>query len=136
MLIDSNVIIYAINKSSPKHKPAQKYLEEKKDRLAVAHQNIFESLRILTHPKFTSPMSSANALRAVEAITDNLNLIYPNYDTYFVARSLIKKYGITSNRIFDTYLTATALSNGINVIVTDNEADFISLKEIKVHNPF
>lgn len=50
MLIDSNILVYAINILSPKHKKAQNFLQENITKLEIAHQNIFETLRVLTHP--------------------------------------------------------------------------------------
>lgn len=54
MLIDSNILIYAINLDSPKSKIAQEFLKENLDNLEITHQNILESIRILTHPKFSN----------------------------------------------------------------------------------
>lgn len=136
MLIDTNILIYAINADSSKHKTATKFLEEFKTDLEVAHQNILESLRVLTHPKFARLMSAKDAMGAVLSITNACRLIGPTFQTVYIALDLIKKYHIKSDQVFDAYLVATALSNGIEVITTDNVADFRKIKEIKVVNPF
>lgn len=47
-----------------------------------------------------------------------------------------KKYGLEGDEIFDAYLVATEISNGIRYIITDNEADFKKYKPIAVLNPF
>lgn len=77
MLIYSNILVYAINSSSPKNKAAQKYLEENIEELVVAHQNIFETLRVITHPKFPSPMPPTKALIAVKEIVNVCRIISP-----------------------------------------------------------
>ena len=38
--------------------------------------------------------------------------------------------------VFDAYLAATALCNGVETIATDNVRDFSKFSEIKVINPF
>lgn len=136
MLIDSNILIYAINSSSPKHKRAQSFLQENTRKLAIAHQNIFETLRVLTHPKFTYPMTITHAMKAVESILEAGTIISPDYKTHQITLELIKKYQLTSDKIFDAYLVATAVSNEITVIATDNEKDLEKFQEIRVTNPF
>jgi len=91
MLIDSNIIIYALNSDSVKSNPAQSFLTENALTLIFAQQNTFE---------------------------------------------LIKKYNVSGTEIFDAYLVATALSNNILTIVTDNVKYLSKYKEITVLNPF
>ncbi len=136
MLIDSNILIYSINISSPKHKQAQNFLQKNTGNLEVAHQNIFETLRVLTHPKFPSPMKINKAIEVVESILKSCRIISPDYRTHQIALQLIKKYKLSADEIFDAYLVATTLSNDINVIATDNIRDFKKISELKVINPF
>lgn len=135
MLVDTNILIYAINADSPKNKSAQQFLNNFKE-LEVAHQNIFEALRVLTHPKFTKPMKVRIAQQAILAILKVLTIIIPDHKTHYIAFELINKHNLVGNRIFDAYLTATALSNDIDVIATDNIKDFKKFEEITVFNPF
>lgn len=136
ILVDSNILIYAINRSSPKHTIAQQFLQQEKEKLVLAHQNIFEALRVLTHPRYPKPMKINPAIEAVISITSNLDVIYPFLETQQLSLELLKKYKLTSNQIFDGYLVATMLSNGIDKIATDNVKDFQKFKYIKVINPF
>ena len=123
MLIDTNILVYAINEDSPKNKTAQHFLVEQNN-LVLAHQNIFEALRVLTHPKFSHPMNPKDAQEAIFAISDACKIIYPNNKTHYLALELISKYNLVSNHIFDAYLAATAMSNNIMTIATDNIKDF------------
>jgi len=135
MLVDSNILVYSINKSSPKHKKAQKFLQENINQIVIAHQNIFETLRVLTYKKFPSPMTSLSAIEAVTRITKFVKIISPDYKTHHITLEYIKKYKISSNHIFDAYLAATAISNNVKMIATDNNKDF-KFFDIKVINPF
>ncbi|MDP3955358.1 MAG: PIN domain-containing protein [bacterium] len=136
MIVDSNILVYSINISSPKHKASQNFLQKNIGRLEVAHQNIFESLRVLSHPKFPSPMKVKDALGAIENILKACSIISPDYRTHRLALALIKKYDLSSDKVFDAYLVATALSNDIETIATDNIRDLGKFKEIKAFNPF
>ena len=135
MLVDSNILVYAINADSPKNKVAQNFLINNSCTLQIAHQNIFESLRVLTHPKFSHPMQSNDAQSALWAIVHGCKIIYPNNKTHYLTFELIKKNKLLGNHIFDAYLAATAISNNIMTIATDNIKDFKEF-EIDLLNPF
>lgn len=77
MLIDTNIIIYAINSASSKHHLAKEFLARQQDNLIVAHQNILEAIRVLTHPKCSFPMSFSAAEKAVTAIANAATIIAP-----------------------------------------------------------
>ena len=135
MLIDSNILIYAINIDSPKHKQAQQFLQESLGNLEIAHQNVLETIRVLTHQKFSNPMKLKDALIAIQAISKFCRVIYPTQTTYYLALEFISKHKLVGNRIFDAYLAATALSNNIDIIATDNTSDFKKFNGIKIINP-
>ncbi len=136
MLVDSNILIYAINKRSPKHNSAISFLENNKSNIVLAHQNIIEAIKVLTQDKYSHPMSSPSATKAVLLIANASIIISPNNVTYQIVLDYIEKFKLSGNRIFDAYLAATALSNGIYEIATDNSKDFQKFKEIKILNPF
>lgn len=136
MLVDSNILVYSINRSSPKNKKAQDFLQKNLGNLEVAHQNIFETLRVLTHPKFPHPMKIKDAIDAVERIIKVCNIISPDYRSHRIALELIKKHNLSSDQVFDAYLVATALNNDVKTIATDNTKDLQKFKELEVVNPF
>ncbi len=136
MLIDTNIIIYAINSASPKHLLAKQFFLEQQEDLVVADQNILEAMRVLTHGKFAHPMSFFQADNAVNAIAVAATVISPTEETLPIAIMLMRKYERAANRIFDAYLAATMLTHDIKQIATDNERDFMMYEEIAVLNPF
>ena len=136
MLVDSNILIYAINKDSPKYKTAIKFLEKNKFDLVFAHQNIIEAIKVLTQQKYSHPITPQLATNAVLLIANASRIISPNNITYPIVLDYIKKFKLSGNRIFDAYLAATAISNGIYEIATDNSKDFKKFTELKILNPF
>jgi predicted nucleic acid-binding protein len=81
-------------------------------------------------------MKIDHAIEAIDNILQACNIIVPDYKTHRIALEFIKKYKIVSNQIFDAYLAATAISNDIEVIATDNIKDLEIFSEIRVINPF
>lgn len=136
MIVDTNILIYSINSDSPKHKKAQKFLNDNLTDLEITHQNVLEAIRVLTHRSFSRPMNLKDALNSVLSIANSCFMISPNQSTYHLAIELINNYKLSGNRIFDAYLVATALSNEITTITTDNVKDFKIFPQIKVINPF
>lgn len=136
MLIDTNIIIYAINSASPKNNQAKQFLLDQQDNIVVAHQNVLEAMRVLTHGKFSHSMTFFQAEKAVDAIARATTVIAPTEETLPIAVALMHKYTRAANRIFDAYLVATMLTHAIREIATDNERDFVLYTEIRVMNPF
>jgi len=139
VLLDSNILIFSSNILSTKYKIAKQLRELAKNnefRAYITHQNINETLRVLTHKNYVSPFTLTNALKQIDSFIKITAVISPNSDTLQVFLNLAKEYKITSNQIYDAYLVATAITNDIRTIATDNEKDFKKYKEIKVYNPF
>ncbi len=136
MLIDSNILIYAINRRSPKHKKARQFLKENLTDLEISHQNILETIRVLTHKKFSNPMEPRKALDSIFGLVQACRVISPDSSTIYISAQLIKEHKLSGNRIFDAYLAATALSNYIDTLVTDNTDDFEKFSQLKIINPF
>jgi predicted nucleic acid-binding protein len=132
-------VIYSSDKSSPKYEKAKDFRQSAIDKdfvPIISHQNIFESIRVLTHPKFENPMTFKRAIKQINSFKSFCITIYPIYQTDRQAIKLIGKYKLTSNQIFDAYLVSTMLSNGVKIIATDNEKDLGIFEEIDVYNPF
>lgn len=136
ILIDSNILVYAINSSSPKHKTSQDYLRANAGSMVVAQQNVMEALRVLTHRKFQKPMTTDQAQKAVDAIVRHADIIAPDATAYELALMYIAEYQLTGNAIFDAYLAATALAAGASTIATDNTKDFDFYTKLTIVNPF
>lgn len=92
-------------------------------------------IRVLTHDKYENPYTINEALEQSQNFEDLCQVIYPDSATLRITKDLIAKYKITSNTTLDCYLVATMLSNGIDIIATDNVKDLNVFKEINVYNP-
>jgi len=135
-LVDSNILIYSLSSNSEKCTQAQEFLQNNQLSLCVAQQNIFETLRVLTHPNTPHSLAKTVAIKDVTLVTQHLKMLCPQPETKHVALELIRKYKIIGSKIFDAYLVATAFSNGVTTIATENEKDFKIFDELKIMNPF
>jgi predicted nucleic acid-binding protein len=136
MLIDTNIFIYSLDSSSPKHTQAQFFLQNNRDILYCCQQNIFETMRVLTHSKYPHPFTSQEASNALQTLTKNFTVLCPTLETPAIAFELIETYSIHGTETFDAYLVATALSHQVTTIVSDNTKHLSKYKQIKIVNPF
>lgn len=136
VLADTNIIVYAINNKSTKCHTAQSFVEKHSSKLFFAQQNIMESVRVITHNNFPFAITSIQAIHVVLSVTDFGTILSPNLETIGITAELIKKYQLVGNEVFDAYLVATALTNDIKTIATDNVKHLGKYEEIKIINPF
>ena len=136
ILVDSNVLIYSLDENSSKCRVSQAFLSQNHLSLCFAHQNAVECMRVMTYSKYLRPMEVHEALDSIASVVSVFKIISPNRSTLSLFFELSRFYQVKSNVIFDLYLIATMLSNGVDTIATDNEKDFAKFEEIKVLNPF
>lgn len=129
-LVDTNILIYSVDYSSPFNKEAKKILEagvKGEVSLFIAHQNLVEFIAVLTRGY---GIGVKQATKDAEAFASHFDIIFPlpgTIDVFFKMANTYKKI-----YPFDLYLAATTLDNGIERIVTGNKKDFSNLnfKEI------
>ena len=141
VLFDTNILVYAHNVSSSFHKQARQLHEEVifgKLGAVVAPQNLLEFYSNITNPnRIERAVSQSKALEEVKNyLASGFKLIFPRGDEMDITLSIIRDRSVLDRQIFDAYLVATMLSNGVNTVYTHNEKDFTIFKEIKVINPF
>jgi len=141
ILFDTNVLIYAHNKESEFFNQARNLvLKIQQEALSgvITHQNLCEFYAIVTNPAcLERPLNQKQAEKEIENyLGSKFIIIHPNQETLYLFVKLLKEKKIKSREVFDCYLVATMLANGVNTIYTANVRDFRKYKEIKVINPF
>jgi predicted nucleic acid-binding protein len=138
-LIDSNVLVYALNKSDKHHLDSQALLERAatgKLEACIAQQNILEFIATVTSiRRVERPVSIETAQKAINQYSSFLRIITPRDETIWDFLSILKEVPATRERIFDVYLAATALSNGVSQICTWNVRHLEKIPHLKVRTP-
>jgi predicted nucleic acid-binding protein len=103
---------------------------------SVAHQNLLEFLAVATNPKRVEhPLTPDEALEKIAVYATNFRLISPLSKTFFTFTDLFSRHPSIRERIFDLYLAATALDNGINQLCTWNVDHLKKISELTVKTP-
>ncbi|MEX2625726.1 MAG: TA system VapC family ribonuclease toxin [Ilumatobacteraceae bacterium] len=127
MLVDANVLLYAVDARSPHHSIAATWLERALNgaqRVGIPWQSIGAFVRIATHPRVTArPLTGTEAWRHVDRwLTADPTWIPPAGErTARVLGQLIAETHITANLVPDAQLAALALEHGLAVVSADTD---------------
>ncbi len=134
-LFDTNILIFARDKTSLRHQKAVelfKDLEAGKFEAFVSYQNLLEFTAVLTRVYKISQKEVAGDLELLLS-SPKIRVIYPTLATLPIFLKLLKKD--TGVYVYDLYLAATAKTNGIEIIIS-NDNDFQKIKEVNLFNPY
>ncbi|MCM2257767.1 MAG: type II toxin-antitoxin system VapC family toxin [Vicinamibacteria bacterium] len=139
ILVDANLLIYAIDKDSPQHKPARKWIEAAlsgSDTVGLAWGVILAFLRLTTRPGILQrPMSADQAIAYVDEwlALPNVEIVQPGETHWSVFRNLLHAAGSAGNLTSDAHLAALAIERGATLCSADN--DFRRFPGLRHENP-
>lgn len=139
MLLDANVLLYAVDETSSRNEAASRWLDGVLNgdrRVGLPWQTIGAFVRIATHPRvMTAPLTGPAAWEFVRAWLDVEVVWVPpaTSRTAAVLGSLIERHQVTGNLVTDAQLAALAIEHGLVVCSTDT--DFARFDEVRWHNP-
>ena len=138
-VIDTNVLVYAADDSSEFHEASRELRDSEDIALAITPQILMEFYAIITDPRrVTSPRSGEEARAEIEKYVHSPRILtlHPTQDVLTRVLALLETYPqVTRQTIFDLFIVATMLGNGVNRIYTLNESDFAPFSEIEVLRP-
>jgi toxin-antitoxin system PIN domain toxin len=139
MLLDANLLLYAVDARSPQNLAAAEWLQEALTgdrRVGIPWQTIGAFLRISTHPRVTTnPLSSGDAWTYVRSWLDTDTVWIPaaTERTASVLNRLVTRYEVTGNLVPDAQLAALAIEHGLLLVSADT--DFARFDELRWENP-
>lgn len=139
MLVDANILLYAVDAGSRHHDAASAWLEEALNgdrRVGIPWQSLGAFLRISTHPRIaTSPLTAVEAWSFAQDWLDApVSWVPPATNrTAAVLRSLVERHHVTGNLVTDAQVAALAIEHGLVVYSTDT--DFARFDELRWENP-
>jgi predicted nucleic acid-binding protein len=138
-LVDTNVLIYALDADAAQHASSRALLEAGRAgsvTLYVTSQIICEFYSVVTNPRrVAKPCSSTAALAAISSLLGFLHVLPVPAQTVEELIRLVRRRPVTAGDIFDLQILATMNVNGIQRIYTFNTADFVGFPEIALLTP-
>ena len=139
MLVDANLLLYAVDEASDQHDAAAAWLTAVLNgprRVALPWQSLGAFMRIITHPRVTrQPLTGPQAWSHVEGwLAVSPSWIPPtSKHTAAVFARLHEEASITGNLVPDAQLAALAVQHGLTVMSADT--DFARFPSVRWENP-
>lgn len=138
-IVDINLLIYAINKDTPHHSKAKKWLEDclsGDEPLGFAWIVILGFLRIVTNSRIMPTPLTPEV--AIETVDDWLQqppslTVVPSHQHWSIYKELLTPLGTAANLTSDAHLAALAIEHGARLYSTDN--DFSRFQTLRWTNP-
>lgn len=139
MIVDANVLLYAVDRRSTFHEQARGWLEDALNgsrRVGLPWQSIAAFLRIATNARATaSPLQPQDAWEVVDAwlAAPATWIPAPGAGYGEIFRRLVVSAALRGNLVADAALAALALEHGVALVSADS--DFARFRELDWVNP-
>jgi uncharacterized protein len=138
-IVDTNVLIYALDTAAPQHAAARALLDAARTdatTLFVTSQILCEFYSVLTNPRrIARPRDAAEALSALSEMLAFLHVLPIPASTIDRLLDLLRRHPVTGGDVFDLQIVATMQANGVERIYTFNTADFEAFPELSIVTP-
>jgi len=142
--IDTNILVYAHNRSSPWYQKARGFLKRilmelngtEKTIIGIPLQACAEFVNVCTRQNVGTPLSIPEAIDILRLYTEVLEVpvIYPKMTQLETFLNLLETT-TTRKKVFDVAIAATLKDNQIEGLYTVNVDDFKDLPFLQVENP-
>ena len=139
MLVDANILLYAVDEAGPFHDRARNWLEDALNgnrRVGLPWASLTAFLRIVTNPRaLAEPLTPAEAWALVDAWLDApaVWVPAPGRGHRAILGRLVGDLDLRANLIPDAVLAALCIEHGLEMISADT--DFARFTEVTWHNP-
>ena len=127
ILIDANLLIYAVNSDAPRHAHAREWLDRTlsgNTPVGLPWVCLLAFLRITTHPRvFAHPLQPDAAIDRVNEWLDQpvVDAVYPGEGHWPILRNLLRTTGTGGNLTTDAHIAAIAIERGATVCSADHD---------------
>jgi toxin-antitoxin system PIN domain toxin len=139
MLLDANILLYAVDEESPFFERASSWLVKQFNgptRIGLPWISLTAFVRLTTHMRaLERPLSPDEAWAFVERWLDLDVCWTPNPTARHVEvfGNLVTKYQLSGNVVSDAHIAALAIEHGLTIYSADS--DFARFKEVSWANP-
>ncbi len=127
ILVDANLLIYAVDSDSVHHQAASGWLVETLSattRVGLPWIVVLAFLRITTNPRIMlRPLEPETALQFVDSWLEQpfVEVVAPGPSHWPILRNLIRACGTAGNLTSDAHIAALALEKGCEIYSTDHD---------------
>lgn len=137
ILVDANLLIYAVDADAPHHRVARRWLERTLSgttRVGLPYSVILAFVRLTTRAGIMRhPLQADEALAYVDSWLEQpyVTIVGPGEKHWPVLRNLLQASGTAGNLTSDAHIAALALERGATVYSADNDFKrFVGIRHI------
>ena len=138
-LVDTNLLLYAVDESSPHHRAAKPWLERQlsgPETFAFAWAVLLAFVRLVTNPRvFEVTLTAEEALDLVDSWLEQptVTVVHPTDRHTRLLRELLAPLGTAGNLASDAHLAALSIEHGAELCSADS--DFARFPGVRWLNP-
>ena len=140
-LIDTNVLLYAVNAQATEHASAHRFLTaaiQSADRWYLTEGIVYEFLRVATHPRiFPQPLNRQQALAFLDPLwsSPSIAILTAGLQHWALLKRELETLGHPAgNLFFDIRTVVLMREHGIRTIYSA-DSDFHQFKDLDIVNP-
>lgn len=139
MLVDANILLYAVDDASPFHDAARTWLEAALNgtrRVGIPWSSLTAFVRIATHARaLRDPLSPVDAWELVEAWLDAPAAWVPEPGPAHrdILGRLVRDLDLRGNLVADAAIAALCIEHGLSIVSADT--DFARFVDVEWVNP-
>jgi uncharacterized protein len=139
--IDTNLLVYALNRICPEYPAASAFLQSALDEPTgwiLSDQVYFELYKALRNPKiFSKPLGAPEAFSKIDSLREQSGFLRCHYsdESWDAISSNLRQNGFPYQRTHDCILAQTLRQMGVTVFYTRNSKDFLNYGFESVINP-
>lgn len=124
-IVDTNVLVYALNADAPQHAAARALLEaaraDTSATLFVTSQILCDFYSVVTNPRrVPKPRAAAEAVAAISSLLAFLHLLPVPAHAVNGLLDLLRRHPVTGVDVFDLQIVATMQANSVERVYTFN----------------
>jgi hypothetical protein len=138
-LVDTNVLLYAVDEGSPHHAAARAWLEQQlsgSETFAFSWAVLLAFVRLVTNPRvFETPLTIGAAFDLVDSwlAQPATTVVHPLDRHHQLLRELLAPLGTAANLTSDAHLAALSIEHGAELCSADG--DFARFPRVRWINP-
>lgn len=138
-VVDTNILLYAVDEGSPHHRRARPWLEEQlsgSETFAFSWAVLLAFVRLATNPRvFETPLSTEAAFDLVDSwlAQPMTTVVHPLDRHHQLLRELLAPLGTAANLTSDAHLAALSIEHGAELCSADS--DFARFPRVRWINP-
>jgi toxin-antitoxin system PIN domain toxin len=139
VLVDANILLYAVDTEHPHHERAKAWIEEALNgprRVGIPWVSSIAFVRIATNPRaLRQPLTPPDAWSIVTAWLDAPSVWIPEPGPGYreILGDLLARHRVHGNLVSDAALAALSIEHGLEVV--SNDSDFARFPEVTWNNP-